>query len=198
MRKGVVAVCTLFLLVSCAHDDLVSPALYGLYGEEMAVVAFGQKDRIAIVQLPPSLITAYAEHTALDAGKAFVNLVGLPAAQVVEIPSENLLAIERLLTTLAATARGVEASLVDDQMRLEVLAESAAYLRKTELADTLAHISGLEDPLASLQQAKEVQVFDMRTVMEQNTETIDWEGVHAYLKQYLGMVGRYQQRSRER
>ncbi|MPN34119.1 hypothetical protein SDC9_181612 [bioreactor metagenome] len=124
--------------------------------------------------------------------------MGLPPSKVVATSKETYLELQTLLTTLATAARGVEVALVDDQVRLEVLAESAGYLRKTELADTLAQVSGLEDPLASLQTIKEVQVLDMRTVMEQNTETIDWDGVQAYLKQYLEMVRRYQQRSRER
>ncbi len=198
MKKGVVLVCSLLLLVSCAQRPRVSPAFYGLFEQEMAVVAFEQKGRLAVILLPPALIASYADHSALEIGKAFVNLVGLPAVQVVEGTAGSLLGIEGLLTTLAATSRGIDASRVDDQMRLEALAESAGYLRKTELADTLAHISGMEDPLASLRQTKEVQVLDLRTVMEQNTETIDWNGVQAYLKQYLEMVKRYQQRSRER
>ncbi|MEA4859501.1 MAG: hypothetical protein VB127_03390 [Sphaerochaeta sp.] len=198
MRKGVLAIFTLLLLVSCSPGNRASQAYYGLYEQEMALVAFSQKGRLAVILLPSSLIDSYAEHTALDASKAFVNLVGLPPSKVVATSKETYLELQTLLTTLATAARGVEVALVDDQVRLEVLAESAGYLRKTELADTLAQVSGLEDPLASLQTIKEVQVLDMRTVMEQNTETIDWDGVQAYLKQYLEMVRRYQQRSRER
>lgn len=198
MKKGILAICTLFLLVSCSQGTRTSQVFYGLFEQEMALVAFEQKGRLAVVLLPPSLIESYAEHTALDASKAFVNLVGIPTNQVVEISKDIYLELQSLVTTLATATRGVDASFVDDQIRLEVLVQSAGYLRKSELADTLAQVSGLEDPLASLQTIKEVQVLDMRDVMEQNTETIDWDGVQAYLKQYLEMVKRYQQRSNER
>lgn len=168
-------------------------AEYVLSDGDSAWASWIENDHLAVLLLPQTVVDGYAAFAQLDPAMAAVNLVGLASSSATRIKGDELAAFSGLAVTLAVTAKGVEEAQVDAQLCLEALTDGAPYLRKTLLADTLASITGQNDPFGVLETVKQATVFDMRTslALSQNT---DWEHMKAYLRRYVEEIRRFQRK----
>lgn len=179
------------VFTGCSSESV--DATYILSDGELACVAWVEADHLAVLLLDQKVVDGFAEFSNLDASMAVQYLCGLPARKVMHVSQASLVAFGQLAITLAVTAKGVERSQVDAQMCLEALAEGASYLRKTPLADTLASITGQDDPFGELEAVKQATVFDMRMSLAVSENT-DWERMRVHLKRYIEELRRYQRK----
>ena len=110
--------------------------------------------------------------------------LGLDLGAEIVVEAEDLLAIGRTLTLLARVVEGQPLLVVDGREQLNRLVTSASSLRKTRLADTLAAVSGQNDPLSALERIQSVYLFDLRGKLDK-TEQID-----VYLTQFIEQAKR--------
>lgn len=174
------------------HSESVA-ATYILSDGELACVAWVEADHLAVLLLDQKVVDGFAEFSKLDASLAVQHLCGLPARKVIRTSQAALASFGELSTTLAVTTKTVERSQVDAQLCLEVLTEGAPHLRKTLLADTLASITGHDDPFGELETVKQATVFDMRKSLAVSQNT-DWERMRVHLKRYIEELRRYQRK----
>ena len=186
---SVVLVCMVF--TGC-HSESVE-ATYILSDGELACVAWIEADQLAVLLLDQKTVDGFAEFSKLDTSMAVQHLCGLPARKVMHASQAALASFGELATTLAVTTKMVERSQVDAQLCLEVLTEGATHLRKTLLADTLASITGHDDPFGELETVKQATVFDMRKSLAVSQNT-DWERMRVHLKRYIEELRRYQRK----
>lgn len=179
------------MLTSCSSKPV--EAAYVLSDGSSACAAWIEADHLVVLLLDSAVVDGYAAYAKLDKGVAIQHLIGLPAKQVMHVSQELLSSFKQLATTLAAASGGVQRDQVDAQMRLEALTKGAGYLRKTLLADTLASITGQDDPFGKLETVTQATVFDIRTSLAVSQNT-DWQNLGLYLKCYVEELRRYQRK----
>jgi hypothetical protein len=158
---------SLLLLASCkstTHGSL-------LRSEEMSILSWTEGRTLVVVLLDDEV----------DFSK---DTLGLDLGAEIVVEAEDLLAIGRTLTLLARVVEGQPLLVVDGREQLNRLVASASSLRKTRLADTLAAVSGQNDPLSALERIQSVYLFDLRGKLDK-TEQID-----VYLTQFIEQAKR--------
>ena len=156
MRRTVlILLALLLLLISCKND--ITATL--LTSEEVIVISWVEQRTLVAILLDETV---------------FFNKENLPIRVADErvVHQEDLQAVGHTLTLLVQVTDGQPLLIVDEQQQLNALVEGASTLRKTRLADTLAAVSGQNDPLSALGKIQAAYLFDLRGLLTK-TELVD-------------------------
>lgn len=191
MKRSVVIALAMLLLASCNTSK--PQVMYLDYGSTF-LVAIQDKESLVVLSFPNSLVEGLKGGQEIGRFEALDRLTLLQPGSKISLPPGMYDQLKEYSTTLVVNQTGAERTAVNDCMRLQAIVGNASGLRKTAFAATLATMTGMADPLGSLEPMKRILVLDMGEVFELN-ELNDWESMRQFFHVYLEGVLQFQRRS---